>query len=87
VERYEYYSSETNAGGRVRPSNWMSRVAQLSSIFDKRKRLIYSDALIPVIKDNNVYLRVNEEKLKKEFPGIYESVIAILVFLDVKRLD
>jgi hypothetical protein len=87
VEKYEYYSSETNAGGRVRPSNWMSRVAQLSSIFDKRKRLIYSDALLPVVRDNNICLRVNEEKLKTEFPGIYESVIAILIFLDAKRLD
>jgi len=84
---YEFYSSITNAGERVRPGNWMYRIAILASTFDNRKRLNYNITLVPSVYDGQLCLRIDKENLKTNFPGLYENIIEMLSNLDVKKID
>jgi len=84
MEKYEFYSGITNAGKKVRPSNWAERIALLASTFGKDKRLQYNNGLIPVLLDGQPCLRINEEVLT---PEIYAQVIVILKSLDAKKVN
>jgi len=83
---YEFYSSVTNTGERVRPGNWMYRVAILASKFDNRKRLNYSDALVPMIYNEQRVLRIDKEALRNNFPEIYDNIIEMIAATGAKLL-
>jgi hypothetical protein len=42
---------------------------------------------MPVVKANQICLRVDAERLSVEYPDVYERVIAIVAFLDSTLLD
>ena len=66
----------------------MYRAAQLASTFNTaNKRLNYNNALQPVIRENQICLRVDAETLKRERPEVYKQVMAITRFLDSKLLE
>lgn len=85
-QNYEFYTNNNNTGGRVHPRNWMYRVASWTATFENKK-LIYNELLMPVICDGRCCLRINNEKLKEEFPEIYKSVMNLIIELDAKRLE
>lgn len=87
MERYEYYISETRAGGTVRPRNWIDRVAILAASFDRSKRLRYNEALVPTTYRGKACLRIDKEMLHVEWPEMYDCVMNIIASLDAKKLD
>lgn len=87
MENYEYYTSQTRAGGKVRPSNWIARVAILASTFDKGKRLQYNNALIPSEYNGISCLRVDRKALQRISPEMYACVMNIIDSLGAKKLD
>jgi len=84
--KYEFYTSDKNAGGHIRPGNWMHRVASWIATFE-HNRLNYNTALMPVVYRDKCCLRINKTQLKREFPEMYESIIGIIILLDAKLME
>jgi len=78
---YEYYSGFTATGDKIRPSNWIERVAILTSTFNNN-RLVYNASLVPVIYNGQLCLRINHGLLKQTFPITYHTAIALLKELE-----
>ncbi len=83
--KYEFYTSDKNAGGHIRPGNWMQRIASWTSTFE-HKRLNYNPALVPVVYKDKQCLRIDKEQLLNEFPEMYESIINAIIVLDAKLI-
>ncbi len=82
---YIFYTGNTPSGDRIRPSNWMYRLADWTSTFE-HSRLVYNPALIPVIHNNIPCLRINKIALKHDFPELFDSIIQVIVSLEAASI-